>query len=215
MKLVLATNNEGKVREFARILEPLGIEVMTQKQAGVHVSPEENGTTFAENARIKAMAVYEATGLPTVADDSGLCIDAMNGEPGVYSARYYGEDTPYEEKNRRIIESLNDVAEEKRTARFVAHITCVLSKDEILDCEGVCEGTIGHKPAGDGGFGYDPIFYVGDKSFAELDGEAKDKVSHRGKALEKLYQKLKERNEMEKEERLHRLKRKETKYVDK
>lgn len=198
MKLVLATNNEGKVREFARILEPLGIEVMTQKQAGVHVSPEENGTTFAENARIKAMAVYEATGLPTVADDSGLCIDAMNGEPGVYSARYYGEDTPYEEKNRRIIESLNDVAEEKRTARFVAHITCVLSKDEILDCEGVCEGTIGHKPAGDGGFGYDPIFYVGDKSFAELDGEAKDKVSHRGKALEKLYQKLKERNEMEK-----------------
>lgn len=198
MKLVLATNNEGKVREFARILEPLGIEVMTQKQAGVHVSPEENGTTFAENARIKAMAVYEATGLPTVADDSGLCIDAMNGEPGVYSARYDGEDTPYEEKNRRIIESLNGVAEEKRTARFVAHITCVLSKDEILDCEGVCEGTIGHKPAGDGGFGYDPIFYVGDKSFAELDGEAKDKVSHRGKALEKLYQKLKERNEMEK-----------------
>ena len=198
MKLVLATNNEGKVREFARILEPLGIEVMTQKQAGVHVSPEENGTTFAENARIKAMAVYEATGLPTVADDSGLCIDAMNGEPGVYSARDYGEDTPYEEKNRRIIESLNGVAEEKRTARFVAHITCVLSKDEILDCEGVCEGTIGHKPAGDGGFGYDPIFYVGDKSFAELDGEAKDKVSHRGKALEKLYQKLKERNEMEK-----------------
>ena len=198
MKLVLATNNEGKVREFARTLEPLGIEVMTQKQAGVHVSPEENGTTYAENARIKAMAVYEATGLPTVADDSGLCIDAMNGEPGVYSARYYGEDTPYEEKNRRIIESLNGVAEEKRTARFVAHITCVLSKDEILDCEGVCEGTIGHKPAGDGGFGYDPIFYVGDKSFAELDGEAKDKVSHRGKALEKLYQKLKERNEMEK-----------------
>ena len=198
MKLVLATNNEGKVREFARILEPLGIEVMTQKQAGVHVSPEENGTTFAENARIKAMAVYEATGLPTVADDSGLCIDAMNGEPGVYSARYYGEDPRYEEKNRRIIESLKGVAEEKRTARFVAHITCVLSKDEILDCEGVCEGTIGHKPAGDGGFGYDPIFYVGDKSFAELDGEAKDKVSHRGKALEKLYQKLKERNEMEK-----------------
>ena len=198
MKLVLATNNEGKVREFARILEPLGIEVMTQKQAGVHVSPEENGTTFAENARSKAMAVYEATGLPTVADDSGLCIDAMNGEPGVYSARYYGEDTPYEEKNRRIIETLDGVAEEKRTARFVAHITCVLSKDEILDCEGVCEGTIGHKPAGDGGFGYDPIFYVGDKSFAELDGEAKDKVSHRGKALEKLYQKLKERNEMEK-----------------
>ena len=195
MKLVLATNNEGKVREFARILEPLGIEVMTQKQAGVHVSPEENGTTFAENARIKAMAVYEATGLPTVADDSGLCIDAMNGEPGVYSARYYGEDTPYEEKNRRIIESLNGVAEEKRTARFVAHITCVLSPEQILDCEGVCEGTIGLAPAGEGGFGYDPIFYVGDKSFAQLDGEAKDAVSHRGKALAKLYEQLKKLQE--------------------
>ena len=100
MKLVLATNNMGKVREFARILEPLGISLLTQQQAGVQVQPEENGTTFAENARIKAMAVYQATGLPTIADDSGLCIDALDGHPGVYSARYYGEDTPYTEKNR-------------------------------------------------------------------------------------------------------------------
>lgn len=98
MKLVLATNNMGKVREFARILEPLGISLLTQQQAGVQVQPEENGTTFAENARIKAMAVYQATGLPTIADDSGLCIDALDGQPGVYSARYYGEDTPYTEK---------------------------------------------------------------------------------------------------------------------
>lgn len=189
MKLVLATNNQGKVREFSRILEPLGIEVMTQKEAGVHLSPEENGTTFAENARIKALAVYRATGLPTVADDSGLCVDALNGEPGVYSARYYGEETPYEEKNRRLIAAV-DASGKARTARFVAHITCVLSEEQILDCEGVCEGQIGHAPAGDGGFGYDPIFYVGDKSFAQLDGQAKDVISHRGKALQKLYEQL-------------------------
>lgn len=189
MKLVLATNNQGKVREFSRILEPLGIEVMTQKEAGVHLSPEENGSTFAENARIKALAVYRATGLPTVADDSGLCVDALNGEPGVYSARYYGEETPYEEKNRRLIAAV-DASGKPRTARFVAHITCVLSEEKILDCEGVCEGQIGYTPAGDGGFGYDPIFYVGDRSFAQLDGEAKDAISHRGKALQKLYEEL-------------------------
>lgn len=195
MKLVLATNNMGKVREFARILEPLGISLLTQQQAGVQVQPEENGTTFAENARIKAMAVYQATGLPTIADDSGLCIDALDGQPGVYSARYYGEDTPYTEKNRYILSQLEGLPQEKRTARFVAHITCVLSPEQILDCEGVCEGTIGFAPAGEGGFGYDPIFYVGDQSFAQLDGEAKDTVSHRGKALAKLYEQLKKLQE--------------------
>ena len=195
MKLVLATNNMGKVREFARILEPLGISLLTQQQAGVQVQPEENGTTCAEHARIKAMAVSQATGLPTMADDSGLCIDALDGQPGVYSARYYGEDTPYTEKNRYILSQLEGLPQEKRTARFVAHITCVLSPEQILDCEGVCEGTIGLAPAGEGGFGYDPIFYVGDKSFAQLDGEAKDAVSHRGKALAKLYEQLKKLQE--------------------
>ena len=123
MKLVLATNNPGKVKEFARILEPLGIEVITQKQAGADLHVEENGETFAENARLKAMAVYRATGLPTVADDSGLCVDALDGKPGVYSARWYGEDTPYPEKNARLIAELEDVPQEKRTARFVAHIS--------------------------------------------------------------------------------------------
>ena len=141
------------------------------------------------------MAVYQATGLPTIADDSGLCIDALDGQPGVYSARYYGEDTPYTEKNRYILSQLEGLPQEKRTARFVAHITCVLSPEQILDCEGVCEGTIGLAPAGEGGFGYDPIFYVGDKSFAQLDGEAKDAVSHRGKALAKLYEQFKKLQE--------------------
>lgn len=191
MKLVLASNNPGKLEEFKRILEPLGVELLSQKEAGAQVQVEETGTTFAENARLKAMAVYQLTGLPTVADDSGLCIDALGGEPGVYSARYYGEDTPYSEKNLRLIAQVDAAAPAARTARFVAHITCVLSPEQILDCEGVCEGTIGSVPAGEGGFGYDPIFYVGDKSFAQLDGEEKDAVSHRGKALAELYRQLK------------------------
>lgn len=193
MKLVLATNNQGKATEFKRIFEPMGIEILTQKEAGAQVQVEENGTTFAENARLKAMAVYRLTKLPTVADDSGLCIDAMNGKPGVYSARWYGEDTPYEEKNRRLLEELKDVPQEKRTARFVCHITCIFSEDDILDCEGVCEGKIGNAAQGDGGFGYDPIFYVGSKSFSQLSDEEKDRISHRGKALWKLHQKIKER----------------------
>ena len=127
-----------------------------------------------------------------MADDSGLCVDALDGKPGVYSARWYGEDTPYAEKNARLIAELEDVPQEKRTARFVAHITCVLSETEILDCEGVCEGWIGYAPAGEGGFGYDPIFYVGPKSFGQMSAQEKDGISHRGKALERLYQELKQ-----------------------
>ncbi len=195
MKLVLATNNPGKVKEFARILEPLGIEVIPQREAGANLHVEENGSTFAENAHLKAMAVYEATGLATVADDSGLCIDALGGKPGVLSARWYGEDTPYTEKNRRLLEELRDVPREKRTAQFVAHITCVLSKEEILDCEGKCEGWIGFSPAGEGGFGYDPVFYVGEQSFGQMSAKEKDAISHRGKALEKLYAELKKRQD--------------------
>ena len=195
MIVCAASNNTGKLKELRRILERMGHEVKSLRELGIDLDPEETGTTFAENARIKAMAVYQATGLPTIADDSGLCIDALDGQPGVYSARYYGEDTPYTEKNRYILSQLERLPQEKRTARFVAHITCVLSPEQILDCEGVCEGTIGLAPAGEGGFGYDPIFYVGDKSFAQLDGEAKDAVSHRGKALAKLYEQLKKLQE--------------------
>lgn len=192
MKLVLATNNQGKAAEFQRIFEPLGIEILTQKEVGAQIAVEETGTTFAQNARLKAMAVYRLCGLPTVADDSGLCIDAMDGKPGVYSARWYGEDTPYPEKNRRILEELKDVPKEKRGAQFIAHITCVFSEEDILECEGICEGSIGPKPQGEGGFGYDPIFYVGEKSFAQLDAQEKDAVSHRGKALRELYEQIKQ-----------------------
>lgn len=193
IKLVLASNNQNKAREFKRMLEPIGIELLTLKEAGVSLTAEETGTTFAENAKIKAMSVYEQSHLATVADDSGLCIDFLGGRPGVYSARYCGEETPYEEKNRRILEEMKEAAENERSARFVCHITCVLSQDEVLECEGICEGNIGYAPAGEGGFGYDPIFYVGDKSFAQLDGEAKDSFSHRGKALKELFLALKQK----------------------
>ena len=195
MKFVLASHNKGKLAEMQAVLADLGIEVVMPADLGIYVDVEETGTTFAENAMLKAKAICAAADLPAIADDSGLCVDALNGGPGVYSARYYGEDTPYTEKNRYILSQLEGLPQEKRTARFVAHITCVLSPEQILDCEGVCEGTIGLAPAGEGGFGYDPIFYVGDKSFAQLDGEAKDAVSHRGKALAKLYEQLKKLQE--------------------
>ena len=193
MKLVIATNNQHKLLEFRRILEPIGFEVLSQKEAGVKVSPEENGETFAANARIKALAVYEACGLPCVADDSGLCVDALNGRPGVHSARYMGEDTAQEIKNAALLKELDGVPAEQRGAQFVSAICCVLNKEDIVECEGACRGSIGYEPLGDGGFGYDPIFMVGARSYAELSGEEKDAISHRGVALRKLHDILKEK----------------------
>ena len=193
MKLVLATNNQHKLVEFCRILEPIGIEVLSQKEAGVSVNPDENGMTFADNAKIKAMAVYEACGLPCVADDSGLCVDALNGRPGVQSARYMGEDTPQEIKNAALLHEVSGVAKEERGAQFVSAICCVLDKDNILECEGICRGWIGYEPLGEGGFGYDPIFMVGDRSYSQLSGEEKDAISHRGVALRVLHDMLKEK----------------------
>ena len=151
---------------------------------------EETGTTFAENARLKAMAVYRATGLPAVADDSGLCIDALNGEPGVYSARYGGEDLPHTEKMKLVLARMEQVPRKQRTARFVSAICCVFSLEDVLETEGVCEGWIGYEPRGTRGFGYDPIFYVGEQSYAEITDEEKDQISHRGRALAALDQKL-------------------------
>lgn len=193
MKLVIATNNQHKLLEFRRILEPIGFEVLSQKEAGVKVNPEENGETFAANARIKALAVYEACGLPCVADDSGLCVDALNGRPGVHSARYMGEDTAQEIKNAALLKELDGVPAEQRGAQFVSAICCVLNKEDIVECEGACCGSIGYAPLGDGGFGYDPIFMVGARSYAELSGEEKDAISHRGVALRKLHDILKEK----------------------
>ena len=190
MKLIAATNNAHKVVEFKRILEPLGFTVLSQKEAGIRVEAEETGTTFEENACLKAKAVYDASGLPTVADDSGIVVDALDGAPGVYSARYGGPGLNDVDRYEKLLHEMEGVPDAKRTARFVCAISLVLSPDKAFSFTGVCEGKIGHGPRGENGFGYDPIFMVGEKSTAELSSEEKDKISHRGQALRKMEQML-------------------------
>ena len=194
-KIVFATGNEGKMREVRLILQDLGFPVLSMKEAGVSLDIEENGTTFAENAMIKARAVWEKTGGIVLADDSGLVVDYLGGEPGVYSARYLGEDTSYEIKNQAIIDRLADAKEEERTARFVSAIAAVVPDGSELVTEGTVEGLIAHEPAGNGGFGYDPIFYLPEYGVtsAEIPIEKKNEISHRGKALEAMKIKLRER----------------------
>ena len=194
-KIVFATGNEGKMREVRLILQDLGFPVLSMKEAGVSLDIEENGTTFAENAMIKARAVWEKTGGIVLADDSGLVVDYLGGEPGVYSARYLGEDTSYEIKNQAIIDRLADAKEEERTARFVSAIAAVLPDGSELVTEGTVEGLIAHEPAGNGGFGYDPIFYLPEYGVtsAEIPIEKKNEIRHRGKALEAMKIKLRER----------------------
>lgn len=183
--LMVATHNKDKLKEISRILSPLGIEVISPKDKSIMENVEENGETFADNALIKARAVFDSEGVPTIADDSGLCIDALGGEPGVLSARFMGEDTSYEIKNAELIRRLEGVPDKKRTARFVCALAFV-SKTEQRVFEGVFEGKIGYEARGGNGFGYDPIFYVGDISSSEMPPEQKDSLSHRGKALRKL-----------------------------
>lgn len=195
MKLILASNNGHKLREFTQILSPLGIEIVSQSDAGCHFEVEETGTTFEENAYLKAAAVTAFTGLPAVADDSGLAVDALNGEPGIYSARYTGnhEDTDTD-RNNLVLEKLEAVEWEHRTARFVSCISCTFPNGDRIDTRGECEGYIQYGPTGAGGFGYDPIFRpVGyDCSMGELSAEQKNAISHRGNSLMKFYDKLKE-----------------------
>lgn len=184
-KIVFATSNEGKMREIREIMKDLGCEVVSLKEAGVQVDIVEDGDTFEANAVIKAKTVWEQTGGIVLADDSGLEIDALNGEPGVYSARYMGEHTSYEIKNWNLIHRLNGVSEEKRTARFVAAIAAVLPDGRVVTTRGTMEGMIAHEPAGAGGFGYDPILMLTEygKTSAELTMEQKNAISHRGKGL--------------------------------
>lgn len=192
-KLIFATSNQGKLKEIRLILGDLGMDVISMAEAGFHGEIEENGTTFAENAAIKARAVWEKTGGLVLADDSGLVIDYLNGEPGVYSARYMG-DAPYSEKNRTLIERLAGAEGEARSARFACAIAAVLPDGRELLTEGFMEGRIALEPAGNGGFGYDPILYLPEykKTSAELDIDEKNRISHRGKALELMKEKLKE-----------------------
>lgn len=184
-KIVFATSNEGKMREIRELLKDLGMEILSMKEAGVRIDIEEDGATFEANALIKARAVWEQTGGIVLADDSGLEVDALNKEPGVYSARYMGEKTSYEIKNWNLIHRLNGVADEKRSARFVCVIAAVLPDGRTLSVRDTMEGRIAYEPAGDEGFGYDPILFLPGlgKTSAEISMEEKNKISHRGKAL--------------------------------
>lgn len=184
-RIIFATGNEGKMKEIRLILADLGIEVLSLKEAGINPEIEENGKTFEENAVIKARAVMEEAGTLVLADDSGLEIDYLNGEPGVYSARYLGEDTSYRIKNQSLLDRLKGVQEEKRTARFVCVIAAAFPDGRILTARGTIEGIIGYEERGEGGFGYDPIFWLPEYgcSTAELTMEKKNELSHRGKAL--------------------------------
>jgi XTP/dITP diphosphohydrolase len=192
-RIIFATGNEGKMKEIRMILADLGMEILSMKEAKVRLEIEENGSTFGENAEIKAQAVWNITKDIVLADDSGLAVDYLNGEPGVYSARYM-EGASYEVKNRTIIERLKDAKEEERTARFVCAIAAVLPDGSVLHTEECVEGLIAHEPAGTNGFGYDPIFYLPEygKTSAQIPLEKKNEISHRGKALEAMKLKLKE-----------------------
>ena len=192
-RIVFATGNTGKVKEIQMIMEDTGMEVLSMKEAGISVDIEENGTTYEENALIKAREVAKYTDAIVMADDSGLEVDYLNKEPGILSARYLGEDTSYRIKNQNLIDRLQGVSDEKRTARFVCAIAAVLPDGKELTTRATIEGRIGYEEKGSHGFGYDPIFYVPEfgKTTAELTEEEKNQVSHRGKALRLMKEELK------------------------
>lgn len=192
-RIIFATGNEGKMREIREILKDLDVSVLSLKEAGIKIDIVENGTTFRENAIIKAQAIAELTDDIVLADDSGLEVDFLNKEPGIYSARYMGEDTSYALKNASIIERLNNVPVEERTARFVCEIAAILPDKKVLNSRGTMEGYITYEEQGIGGFGYDPIFYLPEFSCtsAQLTLEQKNKISHRGKALKEMKEMLK------------------------
>ena len=191
-KIIFATGNEGKMKEVRMILKDLGLPVLSMKEAGVQADIVEDGTTFEENAKIKAVAVQKLTGALVLADDSGLEIDYLNKEPGIYSARYMGEDTPYSVKNANLISRLAGVPDEQRTARFVCAIAAAFPDGEVLTTRGTIEGIIGDEERGENGFGYEPIVYLPEykKSTAELSPEEKNALSHRGRALRQMEEEL-------------------------
>lgn len=193
-RIIFATGNAGKMKEIRMILADLGIPVVSMKEAGITADIEENGTSFEENAIIKAKTIMEMTGELVMADDSGLEIDYLDGAPGIYSARFMGEDTSYDIKNRALIAKLDGVPDEKRTARFACSIACALPDGRILTSYGAMEGLIGYEIKGENGFGYDPIFYLPEYgcSSAEISPEQKNELSHRGKALRSMKEKLQE-----------------------
>ncbi|MBO5349609.1 MAG: XTP/dITP diphosphatase [Clostridia bacterium] len=185
--IILASNNKNKLKEITAKLNPFGIKVISQKEAGYDIEVEETGTTFQENAILKAEAIYELSNKPVIAEDSGLEVDFLNGDPGVYSARYAGENATDEDKCNKILNLMKDVKDDnKRTARFKCAI-CYIDANGIKHIfEQSCEGIIAKEPHGNNGFGYDPIFMIENKSFAEITQEEKNEISHRGKAIKEL-----------------------------
>ena len=190
MKYVLATHNPGKLKEMGAILARFGVEVVSPKDLGLTVDVEETGTTFAENAMLKAKAICAAAQLPAIADDSGLCVDALNGGPGVYSARYGGEGL--DDRGRYMLLLNNMRGQTTRAAHFACAIACAFPNGDTLTAEGRCDGTIAFAPMGEGGFGYDPVFFVPEKAktFGQLTAEEKSAISHLGRALESFVGKL-------------------------
>ena len=191
-KVVIASNNRKKITEITAILEQLNIRAVSQAELNIICEPEETGTTFRENARIKALAVYALCGLPTIADDSGLEVDALDGQPGVYSARYGTPDLDDAGRNALLLENMAGAFDPARSARFVSAICLALGDDSFVESEGSVSGRILHTPAGAGGFGYDPLFYVESlgMTFAESSAEEKNKISHRAVALRLFAQQL-------------------------
>ena len=189
-KFVLATHNPGKLAEMKTILSGLGVEAVSPAEAGVEVDVEETGTTFAENAMLKAKAVCAAAGLPAIADDSGLCVNALNGGPGVYSARYGGEGLDDAGRRRLLLQNLR--GQTTRAAHFTCAVACAFPNGDTLEAEGRCDGAIAFAPLGEGGFGYDPVFLIPEKgkTFGQIGPEEKSKISHRGKALAAFTEKL-------------------------
>ena len=194
-KIIFATGNEDKMKEIRRILADPSLEILSLKDAGIHADIDENGKSFEENAMIKAEAISKMTGEIVLADDSGLEIDYLNKEPGIYSARYMGEDTSYDIKNQALLDRLDGVPDEKRTARFVCAIAAAMPDGCCEVVRGTMEGIIGHKIAGENGFGYDPIFFLPECgcTSAELSPEKKNELSHRGEGLKKIRKILEQR----------------------
>ena len=191
MKFIVATKNKKKLSELMRILSPMGIDIISEAELPTALPEvEETGETFLENARLKAVSAMQNTGLPAIADDSGLCVDALDGRPGVYSARYSGQDATDEKNNEKLLFEMMNVPNDSRGARFVSAICLVFPDGNEITAYGECKGRIAFERHGNGGFGYDPIFLVGEKSFGELPAEEKDSLSHRGKALNELSKQL-------------------------
>ncbi|QHQ59910.1 XTP/dITP diphosphatase [Anaerocolumna sedimenticola] len=187
-RIIFATSNEGKMKEIRLILKDLDYDIVSMKEAGIFVDIIEDGSTFEENAVIKAKTIMEMTGEMVLADDSGLEVDAMDKAPGIYSARFLGEDTSYDMKNNYILNKLKDLPEKNRSARFVCAIACVFPDGEVVTTRATIEGSISYEIAGNNGFGYDPIFWVPEYgcTSAQLSTDIKNQISHRGKALESM-----------------------------